>query len=351
MNDLKQTKFKTRFHPFNKKQEKYCRILEKFYSIAPSEIIDAIKIEIFHPKKGLEERKKAYKDFKSIILALKPIFEEIIYERNRIFPEDGDKNYFDFIARRNGIPPEKLGLFFQRADEVIKDINQNLPLPKKLPRWYWSKFNIPDSLYFFHEAHRYSIPDDVHRLAKNAFPEVERVIPRIEIKQKMGCYSYAKFIKETKSVLIEVPTKPSIYNALTFVHELGHALSLLELADKGVDPYTKSRYWHEKEAYKFKFKFEEKCLPEEIKNASRGERLGNFLTTFFEYEIYNNPDQDFDKAYAKAINHCYPGKANQKQNPFYVIEEGFIDRPCDNTTTSVVCTELLLSNLSNRFTL
>jgi len=113
------------------------------------------------------------------------------------------------------------------------------------------------------------------------------------------------------------------------------------LADEGIDPLSKSYYWHETEAYKFKFQFEEKCLSKEIKNASRGEILGNFLSTFFEYEIYNNPDQDFDKAYAKAINRCYPGRANQEENPFYVIESGFMNRPAD-ATASVVCTELLL---------
>jgi len=344
MNDLKQTKFKVKVHPFNQKQKKYCRLLEKYYGIAPSELIDAIKIEIFHPKKNLKERKKAYKQFESVIFALKPIFKELVYERNRIFRENGDKNYFDFITRRRGIPPEKLTLFFQRADEVIKDINQNLPLPKRLPQWYWSKFNIPDSLYFFCEAHRYSIPNDVYHLAKDAFPEIEKILPRIGIGPVTDFNPSAKFIKETKSVFIKVPSKPSIYNALSFVHELGHALSFIRLADEGIDPLSKSYYWHETEAYKFKFQFEEKCLPKEVKNASRGEILGNFFSTFFEYEIYNNPDQDFDKAYAKARNRCYPGRANQEENPFYVLESGFMNRPCD-PTASVVCTELLASHL------
>lgn len=327
--------------PFNKDQERFCALTEKYYTIAHWKIIDAIKIEIFHPKKSLKERKKAYKQFESVILALKPVFKEIVYERNRVFKEDGDKNYFDFITRRNGIPPEKLALFFEKADEVIKNINQNLPLPRKLPRWYWSKFNVPDFLYFFHEAHKYTIPDDIYRLAKGVFPEVEKIIPRIEIGPVTGFYPFAMFIKKTKSVFIKVPSKPCICNALTFVHELGHALSFIELADKGINPLSKSRYWHEKEAYKFEFQFEEKCLPEEIKNASKGKRLDNFLITFFEYEIYNNPDQDFDKAYAKAINRCYPGRANQEENPFYVIESGFMNRPAD-ATASVVCTELLL---------
>jgi len=95
---------------------------------------------------------------------------------------------------------------------------------------------------------------------------------------------------------------------------------------------SKNGYWYEKKASRFKFQFEEKCLPEEIKNASRGAILNHFLITFFEYGIYDNPDQDFDKAYTKAINRCYPDRVSQEKNPFYVIENGFINRPCSMTT-------------------
>ncbi len=41
-----------------------------------------------------------------------------------------------------------------------------------------------------------------------------------------------------------------------------------------------------------------------------GKDIRGFFSTFFEYEIYNNPDQDFNKAYVKAINRCYPSRAN-----------------------------------------
>lgn len=344
MNDLKQLEAKLRFHPFsqNQRQKKYCRILEEYYSVARPKTIDAIKREIFHHKKNLKEKRKAYKQFKDIILALKPIFKELVYERNRVFGEEGDKNYFDFIAKRRGIPPEKLALFFQRSDEVIIEINRNLPLPEKIPKWYWSKFNMPDPLFFYRKAHKYSIPNDVYRLAKRVFPEVEKIIPRIKIGPVTDISPKAKFVEETKSVFIQVPVKPSIYNALIFVHELGHALSFIKLTNEGVDPLSKSYYWHERETCKFEFLFEEQCLPEEIKNASRGKRLEDFLTTFFEHDIYDNPDQDFDKAYAKAINRCYPGRANQEENPFYVLQAGFMNRPCGTATASVVCTELLL---------
>lgn len=251
------------------------------------------------------------------------------------------KNYFDFSIKTQGVSRERVNLFFSKADKIIKNINENLPLPNVLSKWYWSEFNIPDSLNLV-KFSKHSIPNGVYQLVENIFPEIKEIIPRIKIEERKGFNPCTRFVKKTKSVIIEVPTKPSIYNMLIFVHELGHAISFLKLAEKGINPLTKSRYWHEKEAYKFKFRFEELCLTEKVRNASRETILGDFLTTFFEYEIYNNPDHDLDNAYAKAINRCYP-KSNQERNPFYVFENSLIFRPCSSLVNSVVWTELLSS--------
>ncbi|PJE68743.1 hypothetical protein COU96_03060 [Candidatus Shapirobacteria bacterium CG10_big_fil_rev_8_21_14_0_10_38_14] len=64
---------------------------------------------------------------------------------------------------------------------------------------------------------------------------------------------------------------------------------MLKHAGKGLDPYKKSKYWHEKQAYKFKFNFENKCLPKKVKNALRGEILGDFLTTFLSMKFIPTP--------------------------------------------------------------
>jgi len=332
---------KMKFQPLDKKQRKYCRVLGEYYSIARPKTIDAIKIEIFHPKKNLRERRSAYEDYEKIILKLKPIFKRLVIERNAAFKKEGCTNFVDFKLKADGVSGEKFNWFLGNVDKIIKDINHNLPLPENLPNWYWSEFNIPDSLCHFRKTHKYSIPDDIYRSAQGAFPFIKEIIPRIKIEKKTGIDPGAMFIKETKSVLLKVPTKPSIYNALTFVHELGHAISLLKLADEGINPLSKSRYWHEKQAYKFKFEFEELTLPEKLKDASRGEILRVFLPAFFEWAIHTNPDQDFDEAYAKAINRCYPGRANQNKNPFYVLENGYIFGPGGSVMPSIAEAELL----------
>lgn len=328
--------------PLDEKQERLSEFIGKYYSVAHPKLIDAIRIEIFHPKKSLKERKKAYKEFEDVILALKSLFREIIYEQNKFVRKKGYKNYFEFRVKRDGISKKKVDWFFHKADKIIEHLHQILPWSSQLPKWYWSEFNIPDPLSLI-KAPKYLVPEDIYRLTEKVLPKVKEIIPLIKIEKVKDFNPSARFVKETKSVIIKAPTKPSIYNALTFVHELGHALSFVELAEKGIDPLTKSIYWHDMEAGKFEFQFEELCLPKEVKNASKGQMLGDFLTAFFEYEIHNNPNQDFDEAYAKAKNRCYP-KANQVRNPFYVLESGLIARPCGTMVTSVVEAILLSEN-------
>jgi len=338
--DLKQIKVKVKVTPLDIKHRKLARILEEYHSTAHWKVIEAIRFEIFAPNKNFKERQKAYEDYKDVVLKLKPIFKRLVIEHNRLAREEGYKNYFEFITQKDGVPKEKIDFFFAKIDKIIREINDKLPLPKTLSDWYWSEFNIPDALSLV-KVPKHSIPDDIYKMAKKIHSEIKRIIPRIKVEIVKGIYPRTEFIKGTESVVIEAPTKPNIYNALTFVHELGHAIEFIKLAEKGIDPLTQSKYYFEKQAYKFKFEFEELALSEKLKNASRGEVLGDFLTALFEWTIYTNPDQDFDEAYAKAINRCYPGRAKQKKNPFYVLENGLIFRPCSVVTTSVAEAELL----------
>jgi len=344
-NDLKQIKVKVKVTTLDKKYRKLARILEEYHSTAHWKVIEAIRFEIFAPNKNFKERQKAYEDYKDVILKLKPIFKRLIIERNRLAREEGYKNYFEFITQKDGVPKEKINFFFTKADKIIKDINHKLPLPKILPGWYWSEFNIPDALSLVNVP-KYSIPDDIHKMAEKFHPEIKRIISRIKIEKIEGFYPRTKFVKETKSVVVEASTEPSIYNFLTFVHELGHAIAFITLAEKGIDPLSKSKYWQEKQAYNFKVEFEELALSEKVKNASRGEVLGDFFTALFEWTIYTNSNQDFDEAYAKAFNRCYLYAAGQKKNPFYVLENGLVLGPCSVVTASVVEAELLLPKLN-----
>jgi len=337
---------KTKVVPFCADQKDFAKALEDYWAIAGPEEIEKMKIDIFYPSKNLRQRKEAYKKHQKIISLLKPAFRRLVIERDREAKARGYKNYWEYMREVYGISPKKIDYFFEKANLVIERINKNLPITKKTPLWYWSKFNIPDALDLV-DSKKYLIPDDVYKMVKSEkiVPNFEEFIKRIKVVQKTDFCPATLFDKNTGIINIEFLVEGRkiyrIYGLLTFVHELGHAISMLKYADKGLDPYKKSRYWHEKEAYKFKFNFEDKCLPEKVKNASRGEILNDFLSTFFDYDIYTNPNQSFDKAYARAINRVYPGKPFQKINPFYVLENGFVFRPCSTLTASIVQTELL----------
>jgi hypothetical protein len=328
--------------PLFEDQKDSSKALEDYWAIAPPEEIEKMKIDIFFPSKNLCQRKEAYNLHKKTISLLKPSFKRLIIERNRVAQSRGYINHWEHIAKANGISEKKLRWFFENVDVVIKNINKNLPFPKNLPRWYWSKFNIPDPLDLV-DSKKYLIPDDVYKMVRKMVPDFDKFLKRIKLTKKTAFSPAAIFKKSTKTVVIEFWFgEKRIYSVLTLVHELGHAIAMLKCADKGIDPYEKSKYWHEKQAYKFKFKFENKCLPNKVKCASRGEILNALSSTFFEYDIYTNPHQNFDRAYARAINRVFPGKCFQKSNPFYVLENGFVFRPCSTAVASIVQTELLL---------
>lgn len=346
MSDQKQIKVKVKVHPFDKKHKKYARILEEYHGTAHWKVIEAIRIEVFHPNKSLKERQKAYEDYKDVVLKLKPIFKRLIIERNRLAREEGYKNYFEFITKSDGVPKKSLNSFFCQADQIIEEINLKLPQPPKSWDWYWSEFNIPNPISLV-SPESYSLPNDIYKIMGKICPELEIFIPKIKITERKGFNPTTRYYKETKTVTIEINFKDNGFlNAYTLVHELGHAFAFLNCIERGIDPSSKTRYWQEKQAYKTVFQFEESALPEKVRNASRGLVLGDFQIAFFEREIYTNPDQDFERAYAEAINRAYPGKATQEKNPFYVLENNLVLRPCSVLTASIAEAELLLEKLA-----
>jgi hypothetical protein len=335
---------KLKIVPFCEDQKDYSKALEKYWTIACPEEIERIKYDVFGPSKNLRQRKEAYQRNKKTISLLRSAFKELIIAHNKIAKNRGYKNYWEYALEINGLYPPKIDWFFKNVDSVIDKINKNLPISKNTPLWYWSEFNIPDFLDLV-DKKKYLIPDDVYKMIKPIVPNFDKLIKRIKVTQKTDFSSATVFKKDTKTVVIKFLIGERkiyrIYEVLTFIHELGHAFSMLDCADSGKDPYQNSKYWHEKQAYKFKLNFEDKGLPTKVKNASRREILNDFLSTLFEYDIYTDPTQDFDKAYARAINRVYPQKSFQKKNPFYVLENGFVFRPCSTVVASIVQVELL----------
>ena len=317
------------------------RNIEAYFKIADPERLDRIKFSIFHPSINWNQRKKSYLANRKIIESLKPLFRKIKKAHIQIANDQGFDNYVKLTIDKFGIPEKKIDYYFRNVDKVIKQINYKLPIPKKTPSWYWSEFNMPDPLYGFSQDFKLNIPEDVYRMIGKYNLRIEKFKGRIKIEKMTDVSPSARFNTEDKTVTLQLPQKKSLYNTLTLVHELGHADTFLKLADKGIDPYTKSKYWHEEQAYKFKLEFEDKAFFGDLGYASKGEILDDFASTLFEYDIYSDPRHNFDKAYAMANNRCYPRYSKQIANPFYVLEKGFILRPFSTLMSSIVQTELL----------
>lgn len=326
------------------KFKKADRVVEKYYGVADMEDLKDIMLDIFDFQNNLNQCKRSFTAHKKIILALKPLFKRRVIELNKAAEKEGYKNYLEFAANCDGLPKEKFELFLRKVDQVIKELNQKFPEPPpEWAGWYWSKYSIPDALYLVTKE-RYTIPDDILKMVKKEAPEVAAILPKIEIRKLEDFYPSARYDKKKRKVIISTPLrKTSISGALTFVHEISHAVVDFDCAKKGIDPVSKSKYWNEKEAYAVESKLIKKLFPKKIHEAWLAGFLGQFSSTLFEYEIYNHPERNFDRAFARANNRCYL-KANQRENPFYVLHRYFIIHPGGVALASVAITELLLEN-------
>ena len=316
--------------------------VEDYFNTADMDKLKGILLDIFDLQKNLNQCKKAFATHKKTVLALKPLFKQFVLEQNNAAKKDGCKNYLEFAANCDGLPWEKFKLFLEKVDLVIKDLNQKFPEPpSEWADWYWSKYSIPDAPYLVTKE-RYTVPDDILKMIKKKAPEIATILPKIEIQKLKDFYPSARYDKKKKKVIISTPfRRTGICGALTFVHEIAHAVVMLDYAKKGVDTLNKSKYWHEKKGLEVESGLVKKLFSKKIHEAWLARFLGSFCRTFFEYEIYNHPERNFDRAFARANNRCYL-KANQCENPFYVLHRYFISRPGYSAMTSVAITELLL---------
>ena len=324
------------------KLKKLTRAIEDYFGVADMGKLRDMGADIFNPKKNLSQRKKAFATHKKTILALKPLFKQCVREQNKLAEKNGYKSRTDFINQHHGISKEKFKLFLKKVDLVITELNQKFPdLPQEAADWYWSEYNIPNAPGLATKK-VYTVPDDILEMIKKKVPEVVTILPKIEIRGIEDFYPASRYDENKKKVIIFInPRRTRISGALTFIHEISHAVVDFDCLNKGIDPMGDSKYWNEKEAYKVESRLIKKLFPKKIHEAWLANFLNNITFTLFEYEIYNHPERNFDRAFARANNRCYL-KANQRENPFYVLDSYLIARSGYSALASVPITELLL---------
>lgn len=318
---------------------KAAKAVEKLFTVAKPKQLDDIWFDIFSSKKSLEEKEIAYQKNKATIDKLKPLFKTLMIARNAYARSKGYKNFLDFGLAINGKPEKNLSLISRRFLNTTEKINRIIPKSKD-DREFYSPINIPDYICMVTKK-SYSLPSYVIQLLGKEIPELEKYLPKIRFtkNKKREWFDEAVFNKDTKTVTISMFPSNNLHSAITTAHEIGHALLDLKVATEGDNLKSLTTYAHEKEAIKTELRFIN-LLPEGLKRAALGELLRTFAEGSFECEIYPDPEQDFDKAYARAINRTYEG-AKQKENPFYVLEKTLILRPCRAALRSIIYTEEL----------
>ncbi len=317
--------------------ERLGRAYEAYFDVADPRKIGEIRRDIFFFRKPFLEREKAYLQHKKTIGELKPLYKDLVKARNKYAQSKGPyRNFLHFALNDDGVPEKSFEKFLEQIDSLINRINKNLPKPKNSGQFY-SPLNMPD---FIDEisSKKYSLPEYVIRRLGEYSPEIGQMLPRIRFEDadKNHGFNEALFRPVTGTVVVRTWPSSDLQHAISLAHEVGHAVAYLRLIKEGIDPKDKPKYWHEKQAIRMELTFIG-TLPQDLRNAAIGNILWQFTIALFEVETYAKPNLNFDRVFAQSFNRCYK-EAQQKENPFYVVMEPLLRRPCSAVTQGIVHT-------------
>ncbi|MBI3396939.1 hypothetical protein HY045_00525 [Candidatus Woesebacteria bacterium] len=299
---------------------------------------DKVKVaEIFNElvtSRSENQRKILLDRYSPFINILKDRFKNLVYERNKLAQIKGFNNFFDYVADWDKVPARKLENFLKNAVETSQKILDNLPEKFKEPAWLTGNYN---NLNFYGQVEnmKIRIPDDVFEFLIKKINVKNDVLSKIVVQETNDTlYSAEPEVYQGNVIIKYSKSGRRIEDAIGFSHECGHAIELLSLIKKNIKPTGKPSYYHEEKAVDIELRYA-KSLSRNIIKA----RVGNFLYTFanslFEHEIYNNPDCDYEVAYANSRNNVCR-QLNQIRNPFYVFNTFLVEYPCYSTIYSVI---------------
>ncbi len=326
------------------KQSRECsKLTNEYLSLLPPKDSGIKFMSLHSTKLSLEQRRKNYKNLKPLINQLTEIFKKRVVESNKNAKFLGYPNRLEYILVSDIIPKKKFESFLKDVDRFVSLVHKDFPateLAKKVKDW--SVLNIPFPRGNFEFSNNFELPDEVLNLISRYDPRVAKYKNRIEIKFSDGINSGTRYIIDKDTVEMRVGKNLiDPHKTLAFVHELGHALDFLDCEDKKIISFTLPKYLKEYSAIEFTYNFIKKEISERHQKLIRYNLLHTLACTLFEIDIFTNDQQDFDKAYAKAINRCYP-IANQTRNPLYVFNSRFVFSPLGMLIYNMVNMELYL---------
>lgn len=330
-----------------KLNKELAQITDQFLNIVPPEsfltwhnyLFDDVPVSV---------KKLRYRYLETDILKLKKLFKERIILLNKIAQKEGYENYIKWQMGLEEIPQKEFDVFFnQDIDRFISLVmSEKIPIMKLMKREKdWNIFNTPYPLGNQWLQDRFDLPDEVLRLVSPYDKRLKKYRDKIDIKTNVKEFYSFSYLNKKKGV-VEIGLRggySGTYQTLDFVHELGHALNQLEYYERGEDHYKLPKYQREENAIEFTHEFIKRNISSDHQKVLRYNELSTLAGILFEIDIFSNDKQDYDKAYAKAIERCFP-MTKQKENPFYVLYKRFVVRPLGELTSSIVETELYLKD-------
>lgn len=299
----------------------------------------------------LEERKDNFRILLPLIGQLGCLFKKHIIELNNLAKLMGYPNFLEYSLVLDTIPKQKLEEFLNNVDKFISIIHNDplsIKLAKETKDWSILSIPAPDGTLFL--KNMFDVPNQILELVSKYDPRVTKYREKIRIEYKEDRVGFGGRTKyDNGEKVAKIFLKEDIVDlnkSLLFVHELGHALDFLECIEKKLSPHYFSAYLQEHSAEKFIHEFIKKEIPDKVQRRIRYDWLDTLTYTLFEIDIFTNDQQDFEEAYARAVNRCYP-LAHQKINPLYVFNERFITRPLGMLLCNLINVELYLKETDN----
>jgi len=318
----------------NPPPDPYYQALTDYFSLFPTEFIRPINKEINNT-----EPSKRLQKWESYSLATKEIekrFAKLIAQRKKYLLK-GKQPLIEIFLRKFKIPRADYERFIENKEEIINFCNQILPNVGELPDWFYSELNLPCFVCKIQNFPLRSL-DEVINFVSDKYLLVKKF--RAKIKVIMADNTYMIYDKKSDCFLIKINENVNFrHRAIGLIHELGHVINFLKDFQKGIDPLERGKYIEEKEAFKFELQVLGE-LSEDLLKAIFADVLLTFRREIFEIDLYDNPHQDIGKLYAHTFNRCFP-EANQKRNPFYILDESIVTNPFSSLHHAIAYAEVI----------
>ena len=249
-------------------------------------------------------------------------FIDVVIQRNTFAQSKGYDSYLSFKIDQLKIPKSEVERFFNNIDLSINACNKILKNIKPKSSDFYSEFG--------NHCYICEIKDFPFKSEEDAVKSFGNDYSKISIKK-----DDMSFLSNNGSnSVIHINESLNIrHKTLDLIHEIIHA----ETKQPG-----QNKYVSERNVLVDELKFYKEHYPN-VYIALFGELLKVFHRVLFEIELYNNPNQNLAKLYAKIFNRCFGGNF-QKQNRTYLLDTLIVRYPFQNLPHALAQVNLLASD-------